>query len=305
VLGATISSTVSALIRWSGLATIIRHTIARNRVSILVYHDPTPETFEQHLRFLVSRYNLITLNELVDALGNEKWADLPPRALVVTFDDGHRGNADLLDLFQQYRVRPTIYLCSQIVGTKRHYWFLESKDPEPLKGLPNGERLALLERSGFSFNGDFAEAQALSVEEVRRLGEAVDFAAHTRFHPVLTMCSDAECADEIESAKPEIENLTGVDCADFSYPNGDYGEREMSLVRQAGYRSGRTIDLGWNGKHADPFRLRVLGTEDDASVNRLASDLTGITGFLARVRLGSLSGRHRPVAKTGENQSLK
>ena len=256
MLGAAISSSVSALVRWSGLATVIRYTIARNRVSILVYHDPAPDVFEQHLRFLVARYNLITLNELVDALGSEKWGDLPPRPLVVTFDDGHRGNAHLLDLFQQYRVRPTIYLCSQIVGTRRHYWFRESRDPESLKGLPNGERRALLESLGFSFSEEFPEGQALSVEEVRRLGGAVDFAAHTRFHPVLTTCSDAECAVEIESAKPEIENLTGVVCADFSYPNGDYGEREVSLVRQAGYRSGRTIDLGWNGRTPDPFRLR-------------------------------------------------
>ena len=168
--------------------------------------------------------------------------------------------------------------------------------------MPNGERRALLESLGFSFSEEFPEEQALSVEEVRRLDGAVDFAAHTRFHPVLTTCSDAECAVEIESAKPEIENLTGVVCADFSYPNGDYGEREVSLVRQAGYRSGRTIDLGWNGPHADPFRLKVLGTEDDASITRLASDLTGITGFLARVRLSSLTGRHPPVVKTGSGQ---
>ena len=83
----------------------------------------------------------------------------------------------------------------------------------------------------------------------------------------------------------------GEACLDFSYPIGDYGEREVALARRAGYRSARTIDLGWNTKGTDPFRLKVLGTEDDASISRLASDLTGITGYLARLRLGSLTGR--------------
>jgi hypothetical protein len=72
-----------------------------------------------------------------------------------------------------------------------------------------------------------------------------------------------------------------------------------ALVRRAGYRSARTIDIGWNTKWTDPFRLKVLGTEDDASINRLAADLTGITGYLARVKVGSLNGRHRQVANAG------
>jgi peptidoglycan/xylan/chitin deacetylase (PgdA/CDA1 family) len=297
MLGTAISSIISALVRWSGLATMIRFTIARNRVSILVYHDPAPDVFERHLRFLVKRYNVIALNELVARLGTKEWDELPPRALVITFDDGHRGNAKLLALFRRYGVRPTIYVCSQIVGTKRHYWFLESKNPEPLKGLPNGERLAVLQGAGFSVTKEYPQAQALSVQEMGRLSEAVDFGAHTRFHPVLTTCTEAECATEIESAKTEIEAVTGASCADFSFPNGDYGGLEVALVRHARYRSARTIDLGWNNKRTDPFRLKVLGTEDDASINRLAADLTGITGYLARATVGSLNGRHRQVAK--------
>ena len=295
MFGAVIPPLISPLVRWTGLATLIRHTVARNRVSILVYHDPAPEVLERHLRFLVKRYNLISLGDLVDRLGSETWRDLPPHALVLTFDDGHRGNAELLDLFRRYDVRPTIYVCSQLVGTKRHYWFREARDAEPLKGLPNEERLASLGTAGFSLTREYADRQALSIEEMDRLGGVVDFASHTRFHPVLTTCSDAESASEIESAKGEIESVTRVPCPDFSYPNGDYGERDLALVRRAGYRSARTIDLGWNSKGTDPFRLRVLGTEDDASISRLAADLSGISGYLARLRLGSLNGRHPPV----------
>jgi peptidoglycan/xylan/chitin deacetylase (PgdA/CDA1 family) len=138
----------------------------------------------------------------------------------------------------------------------------------------------------------------LGAADIDRMKAAVDFASHTRFHPVLTTCIDPDCADEIESSKAETEGLIQGPCLDFSYPNGDYGERELALVRRAGYRSGRTVDLGWNEARTDPFRLKVLGTSDVASVNRLAADLAGASGYLARLKDGSFTGRHRPVFRS-------
>ena len=292
------SSAIAAVVRWSGLALLVRHTVARRRVSILVYHDPTPEVLDRHLRYLAKRYSFIRLGDLVDAITLDRWAGLPKRALVLTFDDGHRGNAELVDVFVRHGVKPTIYVCSQIVGTNRHFWFLETRDPEPLKALPNGERLAALERTGFSSTKEYSQPQALGAADIDRMRAAVDFASHTRFHPVLTTCVDPDCADEIESSKAETEDLIQGSCLDFSYPNGDYGERELALVRRAGYRSGRTVDLGWNDAGTDPFRLKVLGTSDVASVNRLAADLAGVSGYLARLKDGSFTGRHRPVFRS-------
>jgi peptidoglycan/xylan/chitin deacetylase (PgdA/CDA1 family) len=299
-----ISSAIALFVRWSGFAMLVRWTIARRRVSILLYHDPTPELLDRHLRYLVKRYKFVRLSELVEAITLDRWADLPPRALVLTFDDGHRGNAELVDLFVRYGVKPTIYVCSQIVGTNRHYWFLESDDPEPLKELSNGERLAALKNVGFSPTKEYRQPHALDAADINRMKEAVDFAAHTRFHPVLTTCSDADGAVEIESSKAEIEALIQGPCLDFSYPNGDYGERELALVRSAGYRSGRTVDLGWNDARTDPFRLKILGTTDVASVSRLAADLAGVSGYLARLKVGSFTGRHRPVVRSSSNGGI-
>jgi len=295
MLGA-VSETVARLVRWSGLATIVRHTIARRRVSILLYHDPSPDVLDRHLAYLASRYNFVGLGDVVDALEPGRWSQLPSRALVLTFDDGHRGNARLRDLFVRYGVRPTIYLCSQIIDTNRHYWFFECEDPEPLKVRSNDGRLAALQEVGFSPTKEYPEAQALHAQEIDYLNEAVDFAVHSRFHPVLTACSDQECADEIVTSKVEVERVVGLPCLDFSYPNGDYGERELELVRKAGYRSARTVDLGWNKPGTDVFALKILGTSDTASVSRLAADLTGVSGYLARLKVGSLRGKHRSVA---------
>lgn len=284
-------------VRWSGYAPLVRNTVARRRVGILLYHDPEPDVLDRHLAYLGARYTFITLDQLVDAIRQRRWS-LPAKSLVLTLDDGHRGNIQLLDVFRRHGVSPTIYLCSQIVGTHRHFWFLEIENPEPLKSLDADRRLALLRQaSGFEETREHQERQALNHEEIEQLKEHVDFGSHTRFHPVLTTCPDADCWAEIQLAKEEIEGLVGSDCRHFSFPNGDYSARELALVQRAGYASARTLDIGWNSVATNPYRLKILGTNDDASLNRLAADLAGVGSYLARVRIGSFRGRHRQVAQ--------
>ena len=135
---------IATAIHRSGLAALVRHTIARRRLSILVYHDPEPERLDAHLAYLAPRYTLLSLDAAVAALEANR---LPPRALVLTFDDGHRGNARLADVLARHGGVATIYACSQIVGTARHFWFLDVDDPEPLKPLPNDRRLAEIGRA--------------------------------------------------------------------------------------------------------------------------------------------------------------
>src|SRR4029079_12026180 len=85
------------VIRWSGLAWIVRNTRARRRVSVVLYHDPPAQRFAEQLEFLAARYSLIPLERLAAALESGDWDSLPPRPLVITIDDGHAGNAGLLE----------------------------------------------------------------------------------------------------------------------------------------------------------------------------------------------------------------
>jgi peptidoglycan/xylan/chitin deacetylase (PgdA/CDA1 family) len=297
----TLSEAFSWAVRWSGLAFLVRETIATRHAAILLYHDPSPTVLEAHLRYLSSRYRFIALSDLVDALHARDWSKIPEKALVVTLDDGVKGNFALLDLFVAYSVVPTIYVCTEIVGTNRHFWFLETDDATGLKSLPNSERLArLLETVAYTPDREYPERQALTCAEIRAMASHVDFQSHTRFHPILTTCGDDECEVEIARSRVEVENLSGSACIHFSFPNGDYAERELELVKRAGYASARTIDFGWNSVRTDPYRLKILGcSSDDESVNRLAADLTGITGFLGRLVRGSGRGRHRSLQLPG------
>ena len=120
----------------------------------------------------------------------------------------------------------------------------------------------------------------------------IDIQSHTLFHPVLTTCSDAECRDEIVTSKKDVECLTGKSCEHFAYPNGDYEERELDYVREAGYASARTLDAGWNDGKTDPYRLKAVIVSDDASVNLLAAQMTNLPAYFRYLKQGSLKGKY-------------
>src|SRR5436309_2464132 len=54
--------------RYSGLTALVRATVGRRRVGILVYHDPPVRLFERHLEYLSRHYVFLTLDDLVNAL---------------------------------------------------------------------------------------------------------------------------------------------------------------------------------------------------------------------------------------------
>jgi peptidoglycan/xylan/chitin deacetylase (PgdA/CDA1 family) len=274
--------------------------VARRRVSIVLYHDPEPAVIARHLEFLAGRYTPITLGELAAALRTGDLRSLPPFPVVITIDDGHRGNRALSGAFERHAVRPTIFLCSQIAATSRHFWFLDA-DPrrvEQLKGLENGDRLAELERDpGFTPDREFGEEarQALSRAEIVEMEGACDFESHGRFHPVLTRCAADVAEDEIAASRDEVAALTDRPCRHFAYPLGAYTSREARLAEKAGYESARTVDIGWNGPSTDPYRLKILSVADDLSDTMLAAELTGLKWLLRVLRReGRFDGTFRP-----------
>ncbi len=268
-----------ALVRFCGLARVVHVLVGRRRVGILVYHHPRPEVLDRHLSYLRKVGNLIPLDTLVEGLERHDFSRIPPRSVVVTIDDGHRSNRELLDVLVKHRVVPTIFLCTEIVGTRRRFWWtvLDPSKRQSLMRVPNAEReLRLREDFGFAREDEAETRQALSLEELAEITQFTDLEPHTRSHPILPLCDEAECREEIAGSKRDLERLLGRPCRHFAYPNGAHGEREVELVRAAGFASARTIEHGWNGIDADPYRLKVLGIDDSASINALAAHLAGI-----------------------------
>jgi peptidoglycan/xylan/chitin deacetylase (PgdA/CDA1 family) len=254
----------------------------------VVYHDPQPETLDSHLTYLRWIADPI---KLVDCCRSSTGR---PR-VVVTVDDGHAGNARLLDVFRAHGIHPTIFVCSAIVDTRRQYWWRHSeavrRHVEQLKRLPNAERLAMLSTFGFAQDAEIDAPAALSRDDIEYMKESVDFQSHGRFHPILPCCDDQDCGIEISKSRQEIERLVGRECRDFAFPNGNYGERETRMVKSAGYESARTLDAGWNDAKTDPFRLKAVPVSDDASWAWFAVQVSLIPAYLRYLKRGSFVGR--------------
>jgi glycosyltransferase involved in cell wall biosynthesis/peptidoglycan/xylan/chitin deacetylase (PgdA/CDA1 family) len=271
---AVLVRSASAVTRRSGAPYVASRLAARRRAGVLVYHDPEPAALDAQLDALARNHRFVPYEVLIEALQSGAWDDIPPKALAATFDDGHRGNAALMPVLEAYDVVPTIFLSTGLVGTDEPYWWTApGVDHEALKRVPNSERLERLAARP----PRTSERQALSTDEVRLLAGRVRFGAHTRSHPILPMCTEDEADDEIAGSKLDVERLTGEPCLDFSYPNGDYGPREVELVRRAGFRSARTIEPGWVEPGTDPYRVTIVPMPDTASPSRALSQIAAVT----------------------------
>ena len=81
----------------------------------------SPETFQEQIRFLSTRYVVLSLDELVSRL--EQGKEIPPKSVVITFDDGWRDNfVYALPVLKKYGVPATIFLATGLVGTRRLFW---------------------------------------------------------------------------------------------------------------------------------------------------------------------------------------
>lgn len=84
----------------------------------------------------------------------------------------------------------------------------------------------------------------------------MEVGAHSRTHPRLTGCTDAELQDEIAGSKADLEALTGQPVTQFCYPYGDVDERVAAATRQAGYDAATTVQRGRARSGDDVMLLR-------------------------------------------------
>lgn len=283
------------LLRMTGVPSLVRAFVQRNKVTVMMYHDLEPAKAERHLRALQRRYNFISLSDYVLARKSGREHELPKRAAILTFDDGRKNNIALLDVVKRLKIPATIFVCSGIVGTRRHFWFLEPMDVErkrELKRVTNHERIEMLAELGFHPEREFDERQALSTDEIARMKGKIDIQAHTIFHPVLPRCADAEAVREITGSKRQLEERYGLEIYAFAYPNGDYSERDVELTKQAGFACAVTTKHGFADGSTDLWRLPRVAISDHGCVSEAIVAASGVW-FHLRVPLQRILDRRR------------
>jgi hypothetical protein len=150
-----------------------------------------------------------------------------------------------------------------------------------LKEMSDSTRLAALKRLGFEENQIFEERIMLNKEEIQSMVESglVEFGAHTLTHPILPRCSDSKAAKEIQQSKESTEALTHAPCKLFSFPNGEYSERDIRICKKAGFEAALTLDTGFNTGNTDHFRLKRLSAPDNGTISELLVKASGAWAY--------------------------
>jgi peptidoglycan/xylan/chitin deacetylase (PgdA/CDA1 family) len=199
-----------------------------NGVRILAYHRVcdagrdelavAPAVFRRQMEAVMdARVMPVPLDEALAALDG----DSPGRRLCVTFDDAYHDNLEhAVPVLRELGIPATIFAPTAIVdGRAPMYWYRDRDQPP-----------------------------ALSWDELEELDRDPLFCigAHTRTHPALPSLSDDAAWDEIAGSKRDVEERVGRPVTSFAYPAGLYGERELRMVREAGYRTALTTEPGLN-----------------------------------------------------------
>ena len=138
----------------------------------------------------------------------------------------------------------------------------------------------------------------LSWANVAELADAgIEIGSQTISHAIVARLPDEAARHEIEGSKRMIDERIGEAPRHFAYPNGtaeDFGERDVAMVRDAGYRTATTTIEGVNRRGVDRFRLfrhNVHETRFRSPFGGLSralffSETSGVLGGLRSLRNG-------------------
>ena len=242
---------------------------AAPRLSILIFHRVRARTdaifpaeadaahFERLMRLVAQSFHVMTLGDAVSRLQR---GELPPRALVVTFDDGYADNADVaLPILQRCGLSASFFVSTGFLDGGRMW---NDSVIEIVRACPHAtidleefglgvcslagpleKRAAiemLLPRIKYmtlsARDEAIAHLQRLSgvahlpvdlmmrSEQVRQLHRAgMEIGAHTVNHPILTTLTTTEVEHEIAVGRNRLQEIIDAPVDVFAYPNGKPG----------------------------------------------------------------------------------
>jgi peptidoglycan/xylan/chitin deacetylase (PgdA/CDA1 family) len=176
-------------------------------VPILLYHHigfslaedsayyVSPEVFDQQMNLLYQwGYRTIPVELLARAI--REGAQLPPKPVILTFDDGSESTySTALPIMQRYQFTGVSYIVYHYVGITNY----------------------------------------MNADEIRTLYTAGwEIGSHGLTHRDLTTRPDRQ-EDEIVGSRRQLESLLGIPISSFAYPFGAYDESSLGYVQFADY----------------------------------------------------------------------
>ncbi|NLP12764.1 polysaccharide deacetylase family protein [bacterium] len=205
-------------------------------------------TFQDQMRYLqANSYHSLNANELVQAVNTGQFASLPPRPVLITFDDGYAGNCEqALPILSQFGMKACFFVTVDEIG---------------------------------------AEAMMTwgQLHELVQAGMQVQ--SHLVHHVMLSELSREEAREELLQSRKVLQERLGVPVELLSLPNGSYHRHYAALAQEAGYCGGFSSKLGYVGANSHPFLLERIPVLRSTTLVRFARILAADGSILAGAKL--------------------
>ena len=278
--GSSLAPLMKRVLFHSGLLAFARLARQRVRGVVLRYHALTErreevlyaapdiclpvDVFRLQMAFVQRAYRVVSLDELVHAL--ERGAQLPPRALVITFDDGYADNHRLgLPVLRALGLPATVYVATGAIDGGAPFWVAAARalalrapgDVLEVPGQPaiplgaperrevaaktltralvplrSDARAALLSEAAAAVGLDLQRMLAgtmLTWNQIRELHAAGwTIGAHTVTHANVALAAPEDAEADIVGSRDALAAALGTSVDHFCYPNSGGQHRYVS-----------------------------------------------------------------------------
>ncbi|NGO72409.1 polysaccharide deacetylase family protein [Streptomyces boncukensis] len=235
------------------------HAIAEHPARPVRALSVAPRAFRDQMALLADHgFTPLTTRELGDAW--RTGSPLPPRPVVLTFDDGYAGvHTHALAALAEHRFHASLFVSTGWLPGPHH----------------TGGELDTM----------------LTWEQVRELADAgMEIGGHSHTHPQLDQLPDATLQYEIAHCRDLIAAETGTVPVSFAYPFGYSSSRVRRAVRDSGYGLALAVNNALAHTRQSPYALTRLTV-------RRGTDLAEFTRLIEGQALGRSFARDRALGK--------
>ena len=193
------------------------------RIPILMYHRiadvpgdrnalPVEKFIEQLAYLKQNGYHTATLEDVY--LHYTKQKTLPPKSVLLTFDDGYKDNyTTALPLLKEYCMTAVVFPIANWIG-RENQWE----------------------------NFHKAATTTMTLEELKLWhSHGMEIASHTVNHPFLSTCKGEQLQAELMDSKQQLSELLGISIDFLCYPYGNFNQATILAAKNAGYKAAFAI----------------------------------------------------------------
>jgi peptidoglycan/xylan/chitin deacetylase (PgdA/CDA1 family) len=281
----------------------------------------TPRDFGKQMAYLASHCQMLTISDVLAALKSRNKKDLPPRAVLVTFDDGYCDFEEhAWPILRRYKIPATLFVPTAYPDhPEQTFWW-----DDLYQALQNTDRKESLDTpiGTFSLSNAVSRNQAyqglknylktlkhaetvlrvrelcnqlgvqpgtnciMSWNSLRKLSrDGLTLGAHTRTHPLLNRITLAEAKEEVIGSFEDLKREIGFALPIFAYPSGELSNDVVSLLAREGFSLAFTTKRGINMiNHMHPLRIQRINVGGRTSLPVLRAQLLSWTVHFNRLQ---------------------